>query len=625
MTELAHHRRWPNEQMFVVEERRILFQPIAKAACTSLKRLMVELSDHPDKARILTNVHARTFRSDTGLLIGDKSAAEAERLLAASGFFRFVVLRDPLDRLVSAYVEKFVVNRMEGYQHYATGPIVAAVQGRSRPEEADHAAGITFRQFAEHVIATSDDALDPHWCAQAAYLTSTGFDHLYTVADLDMLARDLSAQCARPVSIGHENRSRDTARRHEPGMADRPPREIEGRVRRIATESFYDDPALRARVAARFAADHTLWRAAEAAQAARRRLATLEARAVPAPLPPARRLRKALSLNGLRRALGRPPVPRSAGTGAPRREEASPRQEARVPQPTPAAPGPARSATPSPAAAASSPEPAAPAVAPWAPAAEGRTLFFLHIPKTAGTALVSSLSTAFDADRICPLYAEHTFFGRDVAQMRRDYRFFRAHAGFRVAERYGDHVITVLRDPEARIISLYNYWRQQGQRVLATDPAGHTDPGVRLAVDLDFDAFLDATLPRVVSDLDNAQSYMIARSNLQDARKSMAGLADDAILEMALDNLRSLDAVGLTDDMPGFEADLGAALGLEISVGERNRTRQRSVTAETLSPAARARLAHLTRIDRRLVEAVRSGAVRPDPDRAAARRRRQRA
>ena len=146
-----------------------------------------------------------------------------------------------------------------------------------------------------------------------------------------------------------------------------------------------------------------------------------------------------------------------------------------------------------------------------------------------------------------------------------------------------------------------------------------------MASDLDFDAFLDATLPRVVSDLDNAQSYMIARSNLQDARKSMAGLADDAILEMALDNLRSLDAVGLTDDMPVFEADLGAALGLKLSVGERNRTRQRSVTAETLSPAAQARLAHLTRIDRRLVEAVRSGAVRPDPDRAAARRRRQRA
>lgn len=311
------HLHWPNDQMFVVENRRILFQPIAKNACTSLKTLMVELSDHPDRAAILRNVHTGTDDGRTGLLLRDHDEDRARSFFAAPGFFRFTVLRAPLDRLLSAYVEKFVVNRAEPYQHYATGPVVATVQGRETAAEADHATGITFRQFAEHVIAQPLHGLDPHWRPQIDYLTSLGFDHLYTIADLDLLARDLGAHLGRTVDIGHKNRSRETRLVHEPGAADRLPREIEQRVKGLDSDSFYDAD-LRAKVAAFFAADHTLHAAAAAAQAARRQAIAAEARlgeaeplaprAEPGRLrtPAGRRLRKALSLNALRRALGRP-------------------------------------------------------------------------------------------------------------------------------------------------------------------------------------------------------------------------------------------------------------------------------------------------------------------------------
>lgn len=297
-------RRWPQCHMFVLENRRIMYQPIAKNACSSLKSLMVELSGHPDRDEILKNVHVNTGQRDTGLLLKDFDEGAAHGVLAEPGYFRFTVLRAPLERLLSAYTEKFVTNRRRPYQHYATAPVVAAVQGRDRPEDADHETGITFRQFAEHVIAQPPARLDPHWRPQMDNLTAAGFDHVYTVGGLDLLAEDLARHCGEPVRIGHRNRSRGGSLAHEPGAADRLPGEIEDRVQRIDTASFYDGD-LAARVAAYYATDHTMFRAAEAAETARR-----AATGRPAPTaarvrtPLERRLRKALSLNGLRRAVG---------------------------------------------------------------------------------------------------------------------------------------------------------------------------------------------------------------------------------------------------------------------------------------------------------------------------------
>jgi len=312
------HRRWPNAQLFVVENRRILFQPVAKNGCTSLKTLMVDLSDIPDKAAVRERVHEATDSARTGLHLKDRSAEEVARILAAPDYFRFGVVRDPFDRLVSAYVEKFVVKRGAAYQHYATGPVVAAVQGRA---EADHAAGITFRQFVEHVIGVPPERLDPHWRPQIDYFRDVALDRLYGLGDFDLLQRDLSLHCGEPVRIDHRNRSRGQTRLVAEGVADMPPAALERIAMRLTSESFFDAD-LGLRVGCYFAADLTLYRAAAAACAARRRALRAEAALGPAApaaepagllrLDPDRlaTLRKALSLNGLRRGLGLAPLPR---------------------------------------------------------------------------------------------------------------------------------------------------------------------------------------------------------------------------------------------------------------------------------------------------------------------------
>ncbi len=298
------HRRWPNDQVFVAENVKLLYLPIAKNGCSTLKRLMVELSDLPDRDRLLAgDIHQTTDRSRSGIQLKDREEAAARALLADPGYFRFVVLREPIDRLVSAYLEKFVLNRRDPGNMATIRPALAAAQGVA-PEAVDFERSASFRAFAEFVLAEPRHRLDPHWRPQSDYLAEIPMAHRYTMADLDLLAADLGARLGRPVAIGHANRSREAARAERPGAADLLPADLEGEARRLSAESFAD-PALLPRLEALYALDLTLF-AAVAAETAARRAAAAPAPVPPAPLP----LRKRLSLNGLRRALGLAPVAR---------------------------------------------------------------------------------------------------------------------------------------------------------------------------------------------------------------------------------------------------------------------------------------------------------------------------
>jgi hypothetical protein len=314
------HKRWPNDQVFTVENARILYIPIAKNACSSLKRLMVELSDLPGRDAMLKgDIHSATDKARNGIQLKDRDENAARRLLADPGYLRFTVLREPFDRLVSAYLEKFVVNRDGAGNRETARPVVAAVQGVP-PGEADFETGITFRQFAEFIL-TATDRLDPHWCPQSDYLAEVPLGRLYTIEGLDLLQRDLTRHCGAAVRIDHANRSREGRLETVPGAADRTPAELAREARRLSSESFFD-AALRSRMTQRFALDITLHEAVRAADEARRAAEAAGMAETPRePVLPRsalalaarevrRDLRKRVSLNGLRRALGMAPVAR---------------------------------------------------------------------------------------------------------------------------------------------------------------------------------------------------------------------------------------------------------------------------------------------------------------------------
>lgn len=134
-------------------------------------------------------------------------------------------------------------------------------------------------------------------------------------------------------------------------------------------------------------------------------------------------------------------------------------------------------------------------VLPWA---EER-IIFLHVPKTGGTTLTSLIEKAVGKAAMCP---EHF---NDLplwpAGCLALYRFFAGHFDHKSIDVIpgARKVVTILREPRARIISTYLYWRAHSREFAIREKLAH----VVLAIDEDFSSFLKRIQKHTIDAVDN--------------------------------------------------------------------------------------------------------------------------
>lgn len=242
----------------MVDKHKLIYHPIAKNACSSTKRLVAEMGGFkPEKGQ---DIHHALDSQNTGLQFKDRTADEVITALNDPSWMRFVIYRDPLDRLVSAYVEKFVQNRSCPSQREVNTGVIQAIFQKEEPTEEDFEHGVTFREFAEYILAENPNHLNSHWQPQTFYLGNIPFTHMYEIKALDRLEADLQEHVGKKVEIPRQNLSRGKQSEAEylSIAPDLLPKDL-GNAKNLSLDSFLA-PDLLMRLTEYYAADISIYR-----------------------------------------------------------------------------------------------------------------------------------------------------------------------------------------------------------------------------------------------------------------------------------------------------------------------------------------------------------------------------
>lgn len=272
------NRSFPLSYYLVLPVQRAFVCALPKSGCTTIKRWLLagidpQSADVPDPHTYCRRAHS----------LATRDAATARRCL--SEFFGVVFLREPIDRIVSAFTEKFVCGATLGCFHPAREAMeamarMAGVDVRldttaliGHPESpnrvpassaVNYSRGVTFREFVRYLCECDDSQLDSHWRPQSAFIAGQRFGFVGRVEHLTSALPGLSAHLGLPAPVN----SRHNSVRYSPWdgrcLADEPSGDIRRRGITPTADALLDDE-LRRMLTRRLAADIDAYQRARAA------------------------------------------------------------------------------------------------------------------------------------------------------------------------------------------------------------------------------------------------------------------------------------------------------------------------------------------------------------------------
>jgi hypothetical protein len=233
------------------------------------------------------------------------------------------------------------------------------------------------------------------------------------------------------------------------------------------------------------------------------------------------------------------------------------------------------------------------------------TLVFIHLPKTGGTALRSSLQQTFDPAASVFIYGQSDLDGAITRQQftalpdasMQGLRLVMGHFPFGIHERIGRpcRYVTLARDPADRVVSLYYHYRNL--------------PGIRFGGKSHRERlrlrWRGISLEDWVFGEQRIAADNVMVRNVSATGRVPFGGCTDAIFDQAMENVeRHFVALLVTEEMERSVTALNRVIGRDmVTVGHENMNPNRP-PLEEIDPVVLARIRELNRFDGRFHEAA---------------------
>ena len=211
--------------------------------------------------------------------------------------------------------------------------------------------------------------------------------------------------------------------------------------------------------------------------------------------------------------------------------------------------------------------------------------------------MVNMLKSAYPSERVCPAVFLNEFTNGDSWDATDQYHLYCGHMGYSHAIRVSGTVVTVLRNPIDRILSLYYYWRSVDSET----------EGPLLAKRHGIEEFLNIQARAIVEDVWNTQSWQIAADHSLETRQRMRHLGEDDLFALAKKNIQSMAYAGVSEYFSQSAADIMRIVGKPGVKTVRTNVTPNRVPADEISISLRRKISSRCEVDCALYDYVLKG------------------
>lgn len=204
--------RWPEGEYFVSRNRRAVYCPIPKVACSTLKMWWAELEGYDSAAFACFCGERRKLNAEHGRLnerfkLYQPGSDFSYEPVSEKSWFRFAFVRNPWARLVSSFVDKFSYRSSHALQFFAfqsrkqhrVSDAGTTERGKCEASTDLWQPDFSFRKFVECLAESNLDTdsivdIDLHWLPQYRFFGMTEFDF---IGRFESLLPDLMHICDR--------------------------------------------------------------------------------------------------------------------------------------------------------------------------------------------------------------------------------------------------------------------------------------------------------------------------------------------------------------------------------------------------------------------------------------------